>query len=950
MTTPSAPGDRFRRIEALFLKALDLPADQRATFLDRECPADDPVLRMEVEGMLATEDDAGAGDRLLDDVVAAGAAVALDGPDDTAPERIGPYRIVREIGRGGLATVYLAERDDEFSRRVAVKLIRRGLDTEEILQRLRLERRILAGLDHPNIARLYDGGTTEDGRPYFVMEAIEGAERLDVFCARRGLDLRTRLELFRKVCAAVHAAHRNLILHRDLKPSNILVTPEGEPKLLDFGIAKILDSPTDGADRSTLLGGLPLGGLPYDGLSFRSPTLTVPGSRLLTPDFASPEQMRAETLTTASDVYSLGVLLYLLITGQRPYEFNRARPAEAERVVSEVEPKRASRMARREPAGAAPGWRPPRGDDLDTVVAMALRKEPERRYGSAAELAEDLRRYLADLPVAARSDTAWYRTRKFVHRHRLGVAMAALIGALLVAATLLTSRQASVAREQRARAEEERARAEQVADFLVEVFEVSDPYETLGETLPARAILDRGARRIRGELAEAPELRATLLLTLGRVYRNLSLFGDAQRLLEEALAARRENLGEGDPEVATALRELAVLDLDRGLPEAARERLDEALAIQQAAPGARPTDVAETLHQLGRAAAGGGEIEAAEESFRRALDLFTELGDDDGRATVLDAEGEAWLGRDPARAEQLLRESLALRRRLHGDARPEVANALNNLAVARREQGDTEGAVALYGEALAIARRVFGDDSLLVGTTLTNLAWARFFQGDLDAAEGLFDEALEVRRKLYGEAHPSVAEVLLIRVRMEQTRGRLAREAGLETAADGRLAAAVGLARKAHEIFRDALGEYHLETLRALYVWADAARQQGDPAAETLFERNVEALRGRPEGRAGLVAALLGLGQTRLRDGRPATAETPLREALELLDPTAAGELGLVESVLGQCLAELGRLGEARDLLTSSIARLEQAYGPGNRLAHRAMEHLAELGEFPSSP
>ncbi|MEO1369501.1 MAG: serine/threonine-protein kinase, partial [Acidobacteriota bacterium] len=396
--------ERWRRIDALFQGALDLAPSERGAYLDDAC-ADDVDLRREVAAMLAAD---ASDPELVDDVrpdrlaniVIAGVESSGGGPEPAPADPaavplpfpfLGPYRLIKELGRGGLATVYLAERDDEeFTMEVAIKLVRRGLDSPALLERLRLERQILARLEHPNIARLIDGGTAPDGRPYFVMERIEG-ERIDRWCENRGLDLRGRIELFRKVCDAVQTAHHLLVLHRDIKPSNILVTEGGEPKLLDFGIAKLLD---DADESSSVAPGFT--------------TLTDTGMRLLTPEFASPEQVRGEALTTASDVYSLGVLLYLLVTGERPYDFDRSRPAEIERVICEVEPKRASATVWSRPAETADlptrrslGWpRRPTGDDLDTILRESLRKEPELRYGSVTRLASDLRCYLADLPIS----------------------------------------------------------------------------------------------------------------------------------------------------------------------------------------------------------------------------------------------------------------------------------------------------------------------------------------------------------------------------------------------------------------------------------------------------------------------------------------------------------------------------------------------------------------------
>ncbi|MEM8930849.1 MAG: serine/threonine-protein kinase, partial [Acidobacteriota bacterium] len=359
--------ERWQRIETLFHEALERPPNKRPAFLAERC--DDADLRREVGELLAAEEGA---DATLDGAIADAVELATD---ERPPDAIGPYRVLEPLGEGGLATVYLAERD-EPRLRVAIKIVKRGMDTAEILRRLRLERQILASLDHPNIARLLDGGSLADGRPYVVMEHIDG-EPLDVHCDRRRLGLDDRLRLFLEICSAVHVAHRSLIIHRDLKPSNILVTHEGEPKLLDFGIAKLLDP--ERADQTV--------------------AHTMTGMRWLTPEYAAPEQVRGEPLTTAADVYALGVLLYELLCGRRPFDFQSGRPSEIERLVAETEPPRpSSRLVSIVPDGpSAEAIAEARGEtvdplrkrltgDLDTLVAMALRKEPERRYPSAQAL------------------------------------------------------------------------------------------------------------------------------------------------------------------------------------------------------------------------------------------------------------------------------------------------------------------------------------------------------------------------------------------------------------------------------------------------------------------------------------------------------------------------------------------------------------------------------------
>jgi serine/threonine protein kinase len=401
--------ERWQQIEAVFEQTLELPAEKRSGFLKHRCGGDQQ-LRREVESLLDSHARAG---NFIDNRTHF--YQEFDEADVPLPQLIGPYRIVRELGRGGMGAVYLAERaDEQYQKQVAIKLIKRGMDTDSVLRHFRNERQILAGFDHPNIARLFDGGTTEDGLPYFVMEYIEGLP-IDEYCNKHTLALPEYLRLFREVCAAVTYAHRHLVIHRDIKRTNILVTADGVPKLLDFGIAKILQA-GDGA-------------LPF---------VTMTGMRLMTPETASPEQVRGEPVTTASDVYSLGVVLYELLTGRFPYRFSSQTPREIERAITEQAPEKPSTAVFKNQQSKIINPKFIRGD-LDNIVLMALRKEPARRYQSVEQLSEDIRRHLETRPVLARADTVSYRAGKFIRRNKIALAAGSLILLSLVAGLIATT-------------------------------------------------------------------------------------------------------------------------------------------------------------------------------------------------------------------------------------------------------------------------------------------------------------------------------------------------------------------------------------------------------------------------------------------------------------------------------------------------------------------------------
>ncbi|MEM6335703.1 MAG: serine/threonine-protein kinase, partial [Bacteroidota bacterium] len=507
---------QLQRVLEMVERAFEVPAQDRAAWVAEACEGDE-ALRAEVEALLAADAEADA--FLEQPVTHAGSireAAALLAAELPAEGRAGPYRLLQSLGRGGMGTVYLAQRDDgAFEQNVAVKIVRRGMDTDDILTRFRTERQILASLQHPNIARLLDGGMTADGRPYFVMEYVEGVP-ITRYCDEHRLSIDERLRLFATVCGAVQYAHQNLIVHRDLKPGNILVADDGTVKLLDFGIAKLLDPD-------------------FGGVEARTRT----EMRVMTPEYASPEQVRGNVLTTASDVYTLGVLLYELLAGRRPYDLPSRLQHEIERVICAEDPARPSTAVKRvvtlrrrdgttetvspdtisERRNMPPDSLKRRlGGDLDTIVLKAMSKEPARRYGSAEQLAQDVRRHLDGLPVEARPATVSYRLRKFVERHRVGFTASMIIIGLTVALLSTTFVQQRRTEAALLRAETEAETSRRVAEFFAGFFRAADPRQAQGDTLTVYDVLDIGTRRIDAELASEPNVRAGLLLTLGDVY------------------------------------------------------------------------------------------------------------------------------------------------------------------------------------------------------------------------------------------------------------------------------------------------------------------------------------------------------------------------------------------------------------------------------------------------
>ena len=529
--------------------------------------------------------------------------------------RIGQYRVLRTLGVGGMGEVFLAERaDTEFEQQVAIKVVHGGTASRGVQSRLKIERQILAQLDHPNIAHLLDGGSLPDGTAYIVMEYVDGVP-IDAYCDANRLDIAARLRLFQTVCTAVHYAHQNLIVHRDLKPSNILVTAGGVPKLLDFGIAKLLDERQAG--HHTL-------------------AVTHADIRVMTPDHASPEQVQGRVITTSSDVYVLGVLLYKLLAGTGPFVIPSMRLTDIERAICEKDPplpNHAIDAADASAAGIAEARsttigrlrRALRGD-LDNIVLMAMRKEPERRYGSSQQMAGDIQRYLDGKPVIARRDTLPYRSAKFVRRHWLPVAAGAGVVFLILAfATTTYVQSARIAAErdrvaeQRALAERERTRAEEVSGFLVNLFKLSDPQENRGNQVTARELLDSGAKRLQAGLADQPATKAALLATVGAVYDSLGQYKEALPILTESLTLQPPS---HDRSRITTLLELGRAHWNAGDLAGAEAPLQEALHLSQSDFGAASQQTGRALWALGVLRYQQGRFVDAKELYNRGLNIL----------------------------------------------------------------------------------------------------------------------------------------------------------------------------------------------------------------------------------------------------------------------------------------------------------------------------------------
>ena len=720
--------DRWDRIKQILEQALRLAPERRGAYLDSNCGGD-RELRAEVESLISSHEDAGS--QFL--AVSAAEALSLPGiPHETEHKRIGHYRLIEEIGRGGMGQVWLAEQTAPVHRQVALKLIRAGMFDGEALKRFEMERQSLAIMEHPSIAKVFDAGATNDGQPYFVMEYVPGAS-ITEYCDQNRLKIRDRLELFIKVCDAVQHAHQKAIIHRDLKPANILVQEvDGKPvpRIIDFGLAKATGA-----------------GLSVDFQQTRTAGFVG------TPGYMSPEQCDhlAPDVDTRTDVYSLGVVLYVLLTGCQPFESTSAnRPLdELLRSVREDEPPRPSThaLADRDTSTAradARGTEPKqlasilRGD-LDWITLKALEKDRNRRYGTAVELAADLSRYLRNEPVTARPASLSYRVQKYVRRHRVGVA--GIVGLVLLLAVFAVMQAVQLRRTTR-----ERDRANRIAKFMTGMFRVSNPLEKVGETVTARELLDKASTEIDTALAKDPEMQAAMMQEMGEAYLNLGLYSRAQQLFEKSIQASGSAGRAESPETLRTMENLAWALFQEG-------RLAEAESMQRRVFDSRRRvlgpDDAETLASLGNLSNmldERGDYSEAEKTQREVFEKLKRvrgpensytLASMDALATVLSHENRF------AEAEELEAQTLAIERRVFGTEDLMTIHSMMNEAVLLGQLGRDGDSEKLLQQALEVERRVLGPDQPEIAVTIYSLGTLAAKRGNAGEAFALLTEAVD---------------------------------------------------------------------------------------------------------------------------------------------------------------------------------------------------------------
>ena len=869
-----------RQANAILQEALELPTAEQSGYVAERC-ADDSILLQRVDGLLGA--DTGPLHPFRD-----AALVCSQRNESLVGKQMGSYELIEEIGHGGMGEVYLAERcHGEHRRQVAVKLLKPGMHSKENLRRFSKEGQIIAKLEHPNIARLYDS-SSEGCRPYLVMEYVVG-KPIDVYCDAEELSIRDRLELFLKVCAAVEFAHHHLVVHRDLKPSNILVTPEGEPMLLDFGISKLLDAEAINADTATQV-------------------------LAMTPQYASPEQVRGEMVSTSSDLYSLGVLLFELLTGQRPYDVEGRTQIELVRLVCEAEPRRPSVVVQEtkqdsgvddsqtpivQPLASLRGLsakklRKKLRGELDIIVLKALRKEPDKRYISVDRFAEDIRRHIKGHPIRARRGAFGYKAGKFLQRHKVGViSMLFLLSLIVTFVSYLVVQRQDVVRAL-SMAQSERDKLQAVSEFHNALFTQFDPYENTAD-MSVRDFLSRREVTLKS-FEPYPELFATNLNSLGKAYRNLGIFDSATPLLEKALEVRRSSLGNDHPDVGESLYELGVLLNKKRELVRAEEALNDAAEIQENF-GSDRLALAATLEQLAYSVVHQHRFSEAEQLGLRALEIKENI-----------------LGPDHA----------------------EVGMILGTLADLHRFQGRLAEAEPLYQRSLAITEDIFGSDHPLVANLLSQVALLKQDLGQNSEAEALFRRTLLIRQDALGVKHPDYGLGLDALAYFYETQERFAEARPL-------LERSLSISEMTH-------GKQGLWITSVLVSLGKANEYQGHYAEAGPFYLRALAIFEEEIGvdHISVSVTLAHLGRLRLRQGRALEAEEYLGRASRIAESQLADghwRVAYLNAVRGACLTVRGSFEEAEALLLESYAIITDKKGPRSNASKHALEWLIDLYE-----
>ena len=867
---------RWQRVQSLFHEAADLPEDEQRRFLETQC-TDDTTLVGEV--LILLREDGNGGSLLDRDVAQVAQRIFDDSTPGTFPFRqVGPYRIIKALGEGGMGMVYLAEREDLGSR-VAIKVLRDAWLSPSRRERFASEQRMLAQLTHPFIARLYDADTSPDGTPFFVMEYVEGVP-LNEYCRIHPCNVKERLCLFRSVCEAVLYAHQHAVIHRDLKPSNILVKDDGTVRLLDFGIAKHLQSLGDDVDQ------------------------TMPGMRMMTPAYAAPEQIRGEQVGVQSDVYSLGVVLYQLLAGHLPFDVSNQTPAQAEKVIREHEAEKPSMVAARSFAGTKVGqaeiaaskaeWA-----DLDVLCLTALHKDVRQRYQSVEALIRDIDHHLKREPLDARPESKSYRLRKFVSRHRGAVITAATVFALVTGLVVFFTVRLTIARNA---ALAEAARTQRIQKFMTNLFQGGDSAAGPADSLRVVTLLDRGVQEAES-LNTEPEVQAELYGTLGSIYQKLGKYDQADSLLQKALNHRKSLFGPDSPQVAESLVALGLLRSDQAKLDAAEKLVREGLEIDQRRLPLNHPAFVKALLAFGKILAERGAYDEAIQTLNEAVKIDSAPGVAPADlASSLSALADAqYMAGHYDLSDSLYSRALEINRKLYGPRHPLVAEELGNLGSIQQDLGYYQKAEAFDRQALDIDRGYYGEQSPTTAKSLRILGRALLYQKKYDDAEAALQEALAIQEKAFGPAHPEVADTVnelgnleSLRSNYEEAEKRFQREA---------------------EIYRSVYGDHHYLVAIALSNVAYARMNMKDyTRAEQLFRdvvrRFTETLSA---DNVNTGIARIKLGRTLLRENRFQEASVETLAGYQILAKQANPSIGFLQAARKDLAAEYEALHQPED-------------------------------------
>ncbi len=925
---------QWKKINRIVDTALDLSKKEQSIYIQEECKGN-KQLKRQVTELIASIEQSDT-ENFLGDTDDYPLHLAREISEQETEKHtssllgttIGKYKLIDLIGHGGMGSVFLAERSDEaYEKKVAVKILRRGMDTPSNIARFKRERNILANLEHPNIARLLDGGLTEEGMPYLVMEYVNGTPLLQ-YCDKNKLSIEKRLALFEQVCSAVQHAHQNTIIHRDLKPSNILVDTKGEVKVLDFGIAKLMDPDEDGA-------------------TFQTRT----GARMLTLGYAAPEQLESQPITTATDSYVLGILLFELLAGVHPFDMDDKKLVEIEEQIREEQPKAPSETfselssQKQQQIGETRNISPNAlistiKGDLDAIVLKALRKEPDHRYSSAEQLLEDINRRKTDLPIIAREDTFRYNASKFIKRHKTRLSAAAGFLLFIIGFTAFYTLQIT---QERNKAQLEAQKAQEVSKFLTDMFRASNPYYNPQDTVTAATFLKRGEERI-DQLENQPEVQAQLLEVMGRAYTEIGRFEKASPLLQKSLRLRKTYQGTTSIAYSQSLDALVVFQRLRGNFAEAESLTRESISIIRNNPPKNETLLSNGLNELGLILDQRGKYQEADSVYKAVLQIQQRLYEPshpklahtyNNRAGVLRKQGQY------EKAEGLYRKALTIWKKKKGDIHPSTAMGYHDLALVLNQQGQLEKADSLYHKGLEIDKQLYKPPNRQIAQSYNNIGIFYGQQGRYQDSKPYLTKAVAMRRKLFSEFHPKLAESL-------NNLGRLYIELENYEKAHPYL-------EEALEIDRENFGEKHPYVAGDLANLARIEKENGSlNMAENHLRKSLSIFRATlPSDHRKIADILTELGDLLVLQNNLTEAISLLQEALTIKNKSydrGSWQIAHSKSILGKALIKSTEYQKAESYLLQAYETLTEERGASDNFTQKAKNNIIKLYETWEKP